>query len=285
MVENQNLSRTAEELNISQPAVSKQIQTLEDIYGVLLLERSGRKLKTTEAGDTLYYCAREIVKVIEKTNRIMEDISESRKGNLFLGASTIPGHYLMPRYIKGFKDQFPNVNIQMEIADTEKIYSRVAERELDVGIVGAWMNNRKVEGYRWMDDELVIVVPKNHRLANRTHIEMRSLISEHWIFRSRGSGTRMASKQLLSLCGINWEELNIQAELGSTEAVVAAVEAGMGIAMVSSLVVGQSERNCVALKIIDQGAKRDLFLIYPKQKIRRKTVEKFLDFLINSHRQ
>lgn len=82
VVETQNLSRTAEEFNLSQPAITKQIQALEDIYGILLLERSGRKLKTTEAGETLYECAREILKVMNRTAKAMEEMSDSRKGSL-----------------------------------------------------------------------------------------------------------------------------------------------------------------------------------------------------------
>ena len=95
VVETQNLSKTAEEFGLSQPAVTKQIQGLEDIYGVLLLERSGRRLKTTEAGETLYYCARDIIKAMEKTEKAMEEVSESRRGNLSLGASNIPGEYIL----------------------------------------------------------------------------------------------------------------------------------------------------------------------------------------------
>jgi DNA-binding transcriptional LysR family regulator len=136
VVETQNLSRTADEFGLSQPAVTKQIQALEDIYGVLLLERSGRRLKTTEAGETLYHCAREILKALEKTEKAMEEISESRKGSLYIGASTIPGQYILPAIVKQFKDQFPNVTISIDIADTEKIFNQVAERELDIGLVG-----------------------------------------------------------------------------------------------------------------------------------------------------
>jgi DNA-binding transcriptional LysR family regulator len=165
VVENHNLSRTAEELNLSQPAVSKQIQALEEMYGVLLLERSGRKLKTTTAGEALYDCAREILRVLEKTDQIMEEISESRRGRLMLGASTIPGQYILPTYLKGFKDRFPNVNISMKVADTENIFNLVAERELDLGIIGGWIANRKVESFKWLEDELVVLVPAGHRLA------------------------------------------------------------------------------------------------------------------------
>ncbi len=281
VVENHNLSRTAEELNLSQPAVSKQIQALEEIYGVLLLERSGRKLKTTTAGEALYDCAREILKVLEKTDQVMEEISESRRGRLMLGASTIPGQYILPAYLKGFKDKFPNVNISMRIADTENIFNLVAERELDLGIVGAWIANRKVDSFKWLEDELVVLVPTGHRLATRSEVDLKELTTEKWVFREKGSGTRMATEEMLTSLGLQKEDLDIQVEVGSTEAVVSAVEAQMGLALVSRHVAEQWTRSdrLRGLSIAGGVSKRDIYVIYPRQKDRRRTVDNFLDFL------
>lgn len=281
VVETQNLSRTADEFGLSQPAVTKQIQALEDMYGVLLLERSGRRLKTTEAGETLYHCAREVIKALEKTEKAMEQVSESRQGNLFIGASTIPGQYILPAYIKQFKDRFPNVTISMDIADTEKIFNRVVERELDIGVVGGWLNNRKVEGFPWLEDELVAIVPQNHRLAQQDHVALKELMQEKWIIRERGSGTRKAVEELLAGHGIRREELSVSLEAGSTEAVLAAIESGMGISVISRWAVMKmdSQRRLVSVKLTEQGARRHLYIIFPRQKSRRKTVTNFLDYM------
>ncbi|HOQ10071.1 MAG TPA: selenium metabolism-associated LysR family transcriptional regulator [Syntrophomonadaceae bacterium] len=281
VVETQNLSRTADELGLSQPAVTKQIQALEDIYGVLLLERSGRRLKTTEAGETLYQCARDIIKALEKTEKAMEDVSESRKGALYIGASTIPGQYILPPIIKQFKDRFPNVTISMDIADTDKIFNRVADRELDVGVVGAWINNRKVDGFAWLEDELVVVVPQDHRLATKDYVNVKDLLSEKWIVREKGSGTRRAIEDFLTTQGVKREELNVCLEAGSTEAVLAAVESGMGISIISHWAIKRSEnqRSLTSIKLTESGARRFLYVIYPRQKTRRKTVINFLDII------
>lgn len=279
VVETQNLSRTADEFGLSQPAVTKQIQALEDMYGVLLLERSGRRLKTTEAGETLYHCARDIIRAIEKTEKAMEEVSESRKGTLLLGASTIPGQYILPAMIKQFKDRFPNVSISMDIADTEKIFNRVAERELDVGVVGGWISNRKVEGFQWLEDELVAILPPNHRLADQNHIALTDLIGEKWIIREKGSGTRKAIEDLFTAHGIRREELNVYLEAGSTEAVLAAVESGMGISIISRWAINaDSRRKISSVKLTEEGARRHLYIIYPRQKSRRKTVANFLEY-------
>ena len=186
VVESQNLSKTAEDFGISQPAVTKQIQSLEDIFGVLLLERSGRKLKPTEAGEILYSYAKEVIKAVENTERAMEELSDSRRGSLYLGASTIPGQYILPYLIKLYKDKFTTISISMDIADTEKIFNRIGERELDIGIVGGWVNNRKVDGFPWLEDELVVVVPAHHKLAVYQEIKLKNLLNERWIFREKG---------------------------------------------------------------------------------------------------
>lgn len=281
VVETQNLSRTADEFGLSQPAVTKQIQALEDMYGVLLLERSGRRLKTTEAGETLYHCARDVIKAVEKAEKAMEEVSESRKGTLFMGASTIPGQYILPNCIKQFKDRFPNVSISIDIADTEKIFNRVADRELDVGVVGGWMNNRKVEGFAWVEDELVAILPTNHRLAGQDHVMLQDLLNEKWIIREKGSGTRRAVEDLFTAQGLGREELHVYLEAGSTEAVLAAVESGMGISIISRWAIKRidNQRNLASVKLTEEGARRFLYVIYPRQKSRRKTVTNFLDFM------
>jgi DNA-binding transcriptional LysR family regulator len=280
VVETQNLSKTADDFGISQPAVTKQIQSLEDMFGVLLLERSGRKLKPTEAGEILYTYAREVIKAVEKTERAMEEVSESRKGSLYLGASTIPGQYILPYLIKIYKDKFTSISISMDIADTEKIFSRVAERELDIGVVGAWINNRKVDGFQWLEDELVLIVPDNHRLAKYQEVKLTNLLNERWNFREKGSGTRKALEDILASHSISKDELNIYMEAGSTEAVLALVESGMGISIVSRWAIKRIElRKIKAVKLDEIDAHRSLYIIYPRQKIRRKSVNNFLEYL------
>lgn len=281
VVETQNLSRIAEELGLSQPAVTKQIQALEDIYGILLLERSGRKLKTTEAGETLFNSAKEIIKSVEKAEKAIQEVAESRKGSLFLGASTIPGQYILPTFIKKFKDNHPNVSIKMEIADTEKIMNQVAERELDIGIIGGWSANRKVDGFEWIKDELLVIVPDNHALVKKTSLKIKDLMNEKWIFREKGSGTRKAIEDLLAFYNVKAEDLNIYIEAGSTEAVIASVEAGMGISIVSNWAIEKSKNNrkIQSIKLEEKNAKRSFYIIYPRQKTRRQTVNNFLDFL------
>lgn len=281
VVETQNLSRTADEFGLSQPAITKQIQALEDMYGVLLLERSGRRLKTTEAGEILYNCAREIVRAIDKTDKEMANLADTNKGTLLLGASNIPGEYILPRLIKDFKDNYPHVSITMDIADTEKILNKVSEREIDIGIVGGWVNNRKIDGFKWLEDELVVLVPDNHRLAGAASIALDELATERWIFREKGSGTRKATEDLLAAHNVRREDINVYMEAGSTEAVLASVESGMGITVMSRWAINKLDphRKLKGIAISNPGASRFFYIVFPRQKARRKSVESFLNFI------
>jgi DNA-binding transcriptional LysR family regulator len=284
VVETQNLSRTAEDFGLSQPAVTKQIQALEDMYGVLLLERSGRRLKTTEAGETLYNYARDLVRSMDKLEIAMQTIAEDRKGSLLLGASTIPGQYIIPGLIKGFKEEHPHISISLEIADTEKIFNRISERELDIGLVGGWINQRKAEGFPWLEDELVVVVPRDHRLAKQTSCSLADLQEERWIFREKGSGTRKAVEEMITACNINKDNIDVYMEAGSTESVLAMVEAGMGISIVSRWVIraDHPQARLCYLKLEEKEARRKFYVIYPRQKVRRKSVNYFIDYIKSS---
>jgi len=281
VVETQNLSRTADEFGLSQPAITKQIQALEDMYGVLLLERSGRRLKTTEAGEILYNCARDIIRAVDKTEKEMANLADINKGSLVLGASNIPGEYILPKLIKDFKDNYPHISIAMDIADTEKILNKVSEREIDIGIVGGWVSNRKIEGFKWLEDELVALVPDSHRLASANSVSLQDLAGERWIFREKGSGTRKATEDLLALHGIRKEDINVYMEAGSTEAVLASVESGMGITIMSRWAIKKIDphRKLKGITIGDPGASRFFYVVFPRQKARRKSVESFLDFV------
>ncbi|ADI02316.1 selenium metabolism-associated LysR family transcriptional regulator [Syntrophothermus lipocalidus] len=281
VIETQNFTKVARELDISQPAVSKQIQALEEMYGVLLLERTGKKLKPTQAGEALYGCAKDILRAVEKTERVMGDLLETRKGRLLLGASTIPGQYIMPSLMTEFKARFPHVAIYMEVGDSEVIMGKVVDKQLDVGVVGAWAGDRRVDFFKWISDELVLVVPEGHRFLEMDGVTVTDALQEPWVFREKGSGTRMTLEDALQGRGIKREDLNVVAELGSTEAVLASVEAGMGISLVSEWAAKKAEnsRKIRALKVKDIDFKRNFYVVFPKQKQRRKSVDLFLDFL------
>ena len=281
VIETQNFTKVARELDISQPAVSKQIQALEEMYGVLLIERTGKRLKPTPAGEALYGCAKDILKAVEKTERVMGDLLETRRGRLLLGASTIPGQYIMPPLMTEFKSKFPHVSLYMEVGDSEVILGKVIDKHLDVGIVGAWTGDRRVDHFQWISDELLLVVPQEHRFTQMEKVTVDDMLQEPWVFREKGSGTRLTLEDSLQAAGIKADSVNVVAEVGSTEAVLASVEAGMGISLVSQWAVKKAEnaRKIKAMKVEGLEFKRNFYVVFPRQKQRRKSVDMFLDFL------
>lgn len=282
VVEYRNLSRAALELNLSQPAVSKQIQGLEEHFGVLLLERCGRRLRTTEAGEALYHAARDVIKSVERMNYTMEEMSAAGVGSLHLGASSIPGQYLLPTAIKSFKEKYPQISLFLEVSDTEKIGNQVVTRELDLGVVGAEVDSRKLESFSWLQDRLLLVVPPEHPLAEQTMVQVAALRDEAWVFREKGSGTRQLMEELLLNENLKRENWQVVAELGSTEAVLAAVEAGMGISLVSHWAAERAAASGrVSTLELDEGINtaRSFYVIYPRQKNRRPVVQLFIDHL------
>ena len=210
----------------------------------------------------------------------MEEMADNHRGNLLLGASTIPGEYIMPTLLKAYKEKHPQVNIFMDIGDTEDIISGVTEGELDLGIVGAPFDHRRLDGFEWIEDELVLVVPEEHELSAGGKVSVDALMHEPWLFREKGSGTRQTAEEVLNHLGVKTEQLNIAAELGSTEAVLSSVEAGLGVSLVSVWAVNRAQkaRRLKSLRIAGLILAVG-FMSFPRQNQRRRTVEAFLNFL------
>ncbi|NPV26668.1 MAG: LysR family transcriptional regulator [Firmicutes bacterium] len=281
VVEMASLSGAARKLHLTQPAVSKHIQALEEHYGTQLLERVGRRIKLTEAGEILFRNSLEIMAIMEQTDQAIAESSAQIRGRLALGASNIPGHYILPAIVGRFKKAYPEAQITLEIGDTSQIISQLLEGKINVGVVGAWVKNRKLTGTKFAEDEICLIVPPDHPRAKDGAIEIKDLLKENLIWREKGSGTRMVIEEKLNQAGLSPEKLKIVLELGSTEAVISAVEAGLGAALVSRWATQKVEDlgRVVSLSVKNLDLKRDLYLVYPKQKSYPRVVQAFLDFV------
>lgn len=232
-VEKGTLSAAAEELHLTQPAVSKQLKALEELLGLRLLERSSREVKLTPGGHLFYRRAREILRLLEQTRRELAEMTGLVRGKLILGASTIPGHYILPRLIGPFKDKYPQVEVKLEIGDSEEIIHKLMGGEFDLGAVGVEERKRGLFYQKLVEDELILILPSEHPWASRSYLTIQDLADAFWVWRKEGSGTRRSAEELLKTFGFTLRPEKIVAELGSTEAVVNAVEAGLGISLVS----------------------------------------------------
>ncbi|MEW6574504.1 MAG: selenium metabolism-associated LysR family transcriptional regulator [Bacillota bacterium] len=276
-----SFSRTARDLNLTQPAVSKHVAGLESLYGVQLIDRSRRSLTLTEAGSALLPFAQNILATVEQAAQEIASFSDILKGRLAIGASTIPGEYVLPQIIRRFRKQYPQVSINLEIADTGKISRRVIEDNLSLGAVGALKSVNGLKAIPFAEDELVLVLPPDHPLARKKVVGASALIGQDIVWRESGSGTRQTVEEGLRNAGIDLENLRIVAEIGSTEAVLAAVEAGMGISFVSRWAAEDRVKNGRLVMRCMQGLplNRTLYLIHPANRALPRTVKAFIDFV------
>ncbi|MEW6771642.1 MAG: selenium metabolism-associated LysR family transcriptional regulator [Bacillota bacterium] len=281
LAETRSFSRTARELNLTQPAVSKHVAGLEGSYGVKLVDRSRRSVALTEAGAALLPVAKKLLAAVSEAAQEMESFLNTVRGTLYIGASTTPGHYVLPQVIHRFREQYPEVNTNLEIADTGKIIRLVAAGELSLGAVGALKSGAELEAVPFVEDELVLVLPAQHPLARRKTVSTTALSEQEFVWRESDSGTRHVVEKRLRSAGIKPENLRIVAELGSTEAVLAAVEAGLGISFTSRRAAESRAKNgqLVLRRLQGLPLKRTLYLVYPRKRLLSRPARAFINFV------
>jgi len=233
VAEHEHVSRAATELRMSQPALSAHVHDLERHFGAPLIERAGRNIRLTEAGRVARDYARRILALTVELDEAMDDLQELRAGQLRLGASVTVGAYLLPADLGVFRRHYPDVTVTVEIVNTETIVDRLRHGELHLGLISDGLEDPEVEVEPYRDDELVTIVPPDHRWAG-AEIEAAALAAEPLILREHGSATRAIIEQALAGAGV---QPAIGLELGSTEAVKGAVAAGLGFSFVSACAV------------------------------------------------
>lgn len=278
-----SFSLAAEKLFLTQPAVSFQIHSLEEHFGARLVDRSGRKAQLTEEGRLVLDFAQEILAALARTEYQVNELTQTVRGRLLVGASTIPGEYIMPHLIGAFRDKYPEVKISLEIGDSEEIRKKVIDQRIDLGVVGAVSKQPQIASKKVLEDELILIVPQNHRWPSDATVTVQNLTEEDFILREKGSGTRQVLEERLKEHGVDVKALHVVMELGSTEAILTAVEAHLGISVVSrwaadkALALGQVRR----INVEGLDLKRDLFIIVHRQTLPNRALEEFESFISN----
>ncbi len=248
--ENCSFSKAAQQLGLSQPTVSAHIQNLEETIGKKLFDRIGRKVVPTHEAKVLYRHAIEILK--KRDEALSELLSLNGKklsGLVRIAASNIPGDYLVPHAIKQLKNTFPEVLFRIEILDSSKVLRALTEQipAYDLGFVGMEPQDRKLEFKKIHDDEIVLIAPP---FFKKEEVELEELKELPLIFREEESGTRKTVESELKRVGLDLQELNIVAFLGSNTAIKEAVKRGGGFGLVSKYSV-QDEVECGKLKVVN----------------------------------
>ena len=237
VVERKSFSQAAERLGVTQPAVSLQIRSLEQRLGRQLLDRSGRRVEPTEAGLRLYASAQRLLQAEEQMLEELESDDEGViSGTLELGASTGPGGSVVPVLLCEFQERHPDVRARLSVSDTQTVVARVADRELELGIVGAGRRHRGVTFEPFFRDEVVLAVPASHAFAGKT-VTLEQLRTEPLIVMQEGAGVRQVIEDELRRTGTRLRDLDVRLELGLQESVRSAVLAGHGVTFISRLAI------------------------------------------------
>lgn len=229
-----SFTKAAEELYITQPTVSKQIVDLEGYFGVRLIDRTKRQVTLTRAGEILLKYGKDFMALRKETVDAIEAFKGLKKGMVIVGASTIPGIYILPQVLNIFREQYSGIRIKLIVSDSKDIMDKMEEGQIDVGFVGARDNSKKLEFRKLIDDTLVIIAPRGYPSS----MNLDTIKKYPFIIREQGSGTRNFFQSALKKAGINlMTDLQVVAELTDTEAIKEAVKSGMGISCVSRMAV------------------------------------------------
>ena len=281
VVELNSFSKAGKVVHLSQPTVSSHIKDLEDYIGCRLIDRLPKKAGPTKAGELLYGYAKKMLTLREEAESALAEFQGAIKGRLVMGGSTIPGVYILPQYIGSFSQTYPEVTISLVLGDTESITGGVIEGDIEFAVVGARLKDSRIIQEPLIQDEMRIVVPASHPWANKKSISVGMLQKEPFIIREKGSGTLQSIQKRLLQKGHRIEDLNIIAEMGSTEAVCQAIKARAGISILSTLAVTEELKagRLKALDIKGISLKRRFYMTRHRQRTPSPLCRTFIEFL------
>ncbi|MCR8845248.1 LysR family transcriptional regulator [Paenibacillus sp. SC116] len=232
-----SFSAAAQALHMTQPAVTMQIQSVEDYFGTKLFHRSTKKLQLSDAGRTLIPFAKQAINLVQATEEAMSLFTKQLHGKLQLGASLTIGEYVIPPLLGTFITSHPEMTISMGVMNTTQIVEGIRQHQLHLGLVEAPVNDPDMITEEVMEDELFLVVPKGHSFIGRASVALEEALTCAFILREKGSGTRQVMENVLRDHGHSNSSLRIVMELGSTGAVKSAVESGLGVTIMSKSAV------------------------------------------------
>jgi DNA-binding transcriptional LysR family regulator len=274
-----SFTKAAETLHMTQPAVTFQVRQLEEYFDTRLFDRTHNRISLTDAGSLVYSYAIKIFELYDEMVNSVQEMTGEIGGALTIGASTTIAEYMLPALLGDFKAKYPEVNIHLKVSNTDGIVSMVENNIIDLGVVEAPVGNKNLVVEGCGPDQLVAIVQPGHPEAGRKSLKYTDLLKYRFICREEGSGTREVINEWLKSSSSNKEELNISMELGSPEAVKGAVEAGMGISVVSSVTVQKELKLGTLVAInLEPALERPFSFVHQKQKFRVRVMEELLEF-------
>ncbi|MDL4842699.1 LysR family transcriptional regulator [Aquibacillus rhizosphaerae] len=278
VADTKNFTRAAESLHLTQSAITLSIKSLEKKFGVKLFDRTNKYVRLTKAGEIVYYYSKEILLNYKRIERIIDELTNQASGLLSIGASYTFGEYILPKLIASFNQQFPLIQPDISIRNSTAVINQLLQGDLDLGIIEGNIENSFLSITSFAEDEMVIIMAKDHPLANQEEINLAQLSEETWIIREEGSGTRQALDRLFEE---NYFTPKIIRTFGSSQIIKESVEAGLGIALLSKWVIRKEVQlgTIQALRIKGNPIVRNFSYAVRNSEFHPKSTDLFLNFL------
>jgi DNA-binding transcriptional LysR family regulator len=281
VAETKSFSKTSEIIHLTQPAVSLQIQALEEIYETKLFDRSSSTVSLTPAGEVLYKYAKEILALYATAEKVIGKLIGLVKGSITIGAGSNIGNYLLPSVITDFKNTHPKIKLHLQVGNTKRVVELLHSGTIDLGLVEGDVVRQKMIVKRLISDELLVIVSPQHSWAKKKEVSIADLTNEPFIFREAGSGTRQVIEKFLARHGVTPHDMKISVVLGSTEAIKDAVESGLGVSIISRWAARKESKygTLRLLSLREEKMVRDFSLVINKNLVSSNALDEFLTFL------
>ncbi len=278
-----SFSRAAEELHLTQPAVSMQIRQLEASVGLPLFEQIGKKIFLTEAGNEIYHYSRSIAQQLTEAEAVLSEMKGLRRGRLNISVVST-ANYFAPQLLALFCQRNQDVTLSLKVVNREELLHQLASNEMDLGVMGQPPEGLDIVAEPFMENPLVVVAPPSHPLVMERDIPLSRLAQETFIVREQGSGTRSAMERFFQQHGLN---LATGMEMSTNEAIKQAVQAGMGLGVVSvhTIALELETRRLVVLDVESFPILRHWYVIHRKGKRLSAMAQAFKDFLLKEATQ
>jgi len=270
--------KAADELHLSQPAVSMQIKQLEENVGLPLFERLGKRIYLTEAGREIYHYSRSIGQMLSEAGEVIDGLKGAHQGRLTISVAST-ANYFIPTLLGTFHERFPGVTVSLDVTNRETLLEQLTENEVDLVVMGQPPKDMNLEAGTFMENPLVIIAPPEHPLATQKNIPFTRLEDEVFLTRERGSGTRGAIERFFAQHGVH---LNTGMEIASNEAIKQSVQAGLGLGLLSrdTLDMELSLNKLVILDVEDFPIVRYWYVMHHKGKRLSTVAQAFKQFLL-----
>jgi DNA-binding transcriptional LysR family regulator len=274
-----SFTKAAETLHMTQPAVTFQIRQLEEYFNTRLFDRTHNRISLTAAGERVFEYAERILALYAEMDNRVRELTGDVSGILIIGASTTIAEYMLPSLLGEFKEKHPNINIRLKVSNSVGIVHMVEDNSVDVGIVESPIANKNLVVEVCWRDKLVFICPPQHPLAKKSRITVQDFAGLPFVSREEGSGTREFICEYLARNHMQLNDLNLSVEVGNPEAVKSAVEAGLGVSIVSqATVIKELKLGTLAVRPLDPPLERPFSIVFQRQKFRLRAMDEFMDF-------